>query len=120
MSDPEEGDAIIDSRQIIRRRDELESYAEDGILDPDERAELEALRSLCEEGESYASDWHHGALLILDDDSVWTRYADGFARDTGIIPDGDAGRYFDLDAFANDLRADFTSITFGSTDYLVR
>jgi hypothetical protein len=114
---------VIDSREVIERITELENLAEgDGIyvLDEDETAELAALRALAAEGEMYAGDWRGGAGLIRD--SYFEDYAREFAEDIGAIQkDGDwPTNRIDWAAAADDLKVDYTEVTFDGVAYWVR
>ena len=73
---------IIDSRDIIARIDDLESY-DASDLDDDEREELKALKELAEEASGYAADWLYGETLIRD--SYFKEYAQQLAEDIGAI-----------------------------------
>jgi hypothetical protein len=114
---------VIDSREVIERITELENLADsDGVyvLDEDETAELAALRALAAEGEMHAGDWRGGAGLIRD--SYFEDYAREFAEDIGAIQrdaDWPANR-IDWAAAADDLKMDYTEVTFDGVAYWVR
>lgn len=86
------GNDVIDSRDLIARLEELneldqtwnpeDEHPEDPMTD-DEREELNALRAICDEGESSISDWFSGVALIRD--SYFTEYAQELADDIGAI-----------------------------------
>ena len=141
-------DNIIDSRDVIARFEELEGERdalqeavddarealEEGekpdLFDAEEELdewnseneeEYEALKALCEDGESYASDWNYGATLIHED--YFTEYAEELCREIGDIPN-DLPDYIacniDWDGVAQDLKVDYTEIDFDGQTYLVR
>lgn len=119
-------DDIIDSRDIIERLDELEQRAElaesdeNECLDDDEQMDLEALRSLDEDGRQYCPDWTYGVTLIRD--SYFTEYAQDLAEDIGAVP-RDAQwpvNLIDWDDAAEKLQEDYTCLDFDGVDYWAR
>jgi len=137
MTSISEGQDIIDSRDVIARIAELESDAEssrecdhtdarrgeDGTcpvcFNEDDHAELLTLLTLQEEAEG-CPDWLHGEALIAD--HYFETYARELAEDIGAI-----GRdlawpacHIDWEAAADALRMDYTSVTFGETEYWIR
>ena len=172
MGNVDEGQDIIDSRDVIKRIEELEEQqqtdeldctcaertdpktgetgmepdfmtcgtcefqwcarcnptpsartpCEGNHLDEDEAAELKALRALAEECEGYAADWEYGEALIAD--SHFEDYARELAEDTGAY-DPKAALSWPLNCIdwkeaAELLKQDYTSVTFGSTEYWIR
>lgn len=136
-------DDIIDSRDIIKRldelqdeRDSLEADAQDeGPLTDDERAaavkaladwdeengeELKALKELAEAGEGYASDWRHGAALIRE--TYFEDYARQLAEDIGAIDKAASwpNTCIDWKQAAEELQQDYTQIDFDGVAYWVR
>lgn len=117
---------IIDSRELIERAQEIaaeiEQDNEERHLPAGDREEIEAELAAIETlADSGITDWEHGATLIPDDDS-WVDYCRELAEDLGMVQEG-AGwpnNRIDWDAAADDLRVDYTSVTFMGTDYLVR
>jgi hypothetical protein len=86
----------------------------------DRQDELDALRALAEEGEAECSDWAHGETLIRED--CFAEYAKQFADDIGAI-DRNAKwplNHIDWDAAADELRGDYTELTFDGETYLAR
>jgi len=82
--------------------------------------ELTALRALSEEAEGYVDDWKHGAALIRD--TYFTEYARELAEDIGAI-NGNMDwplRHIDWESAAEELKQDYTTVSFGSVDYYVR
>lgn len=127
---PTNMDNIIDSRDVIARIDDLELLGaasgdefingDTSELDPEEAEELAALRSLAEQGEGYVPDWQYGETLIRDD--YFEDYARELAEDIGAI-DREAGwpaYCIDWERAANDLRIDYTELTFDGVTYWAR
>lgn len=143
-------DDIIDSRDVIKRieelRDDLASRQEDRDAcqyrkqataggkncecdacmafaewnDGNEGLELAALERLQEDAEGY-SDWLHGVTLIRD--SHFTEYAQDLADDIY----GNAMRnvswpfdYIDWERAADALKQDYTAVDFDGVEYWVR
>lgn len=118
---------ILDSRDIIARIDELESYAideESGDFDPEQmdefdRAEYDALRTLAEQGENYAADWHHGETLIRE--SYFADYMREYVVESGYLPaDAPEWLVIDWEATADNLIVDYSDIDFDGVTYWVR
>lgn len=131
-------DDVIDSRDVIKRIEELEEERRAAIEDCDhgeecnardahakdfddseDGAELKALLSLAEEGESLA-DWEHGEALIRE--SYFEDYARELAEDIGAI-----GRdmqwplsYIDWERAADALKMDYTSVDYDGVTYYGR
>lgn len=108
---------ILDSRDVDERIEELED--DDELLE-DETDELEALKTLQEEGQGYCCDWKHGATLIRD--SYFKEYAEELAGDIGAI-DPSAGwplSCIDWEQAATELQIDYSSIDFDGIDYWIR
>jgi len=118
---------IIDSREIIKRIQELEDaetltpedIPEDEDI-PEEVAELKALKDLQEEAEGYSEDWQFGSQLIRD--SYFEEYAQELAEDIGAI-DRNANwplSHIDWKAAADHLKQDYTSVEFDGVEYWIR
>lgn len=127
---PTNMDNIIDSRDVIARIDELELLGaangdefingDTSELDPEEAEELAALRSLAEQGEGYVPDWRYGETLVRDD--YFEDYARELAEDIGAI-DREAGwpaYCIDWERAADDLKIDYTELTFDGVTYWAR
>ena len=117
MRDVSNSEDILDSRDIIKRIEELEGIEE---RDDDEKVELTALLALQEEAEGYSEDWKYGAMLIRD--SYFKNYAQELADDSGAI-DRNAvwpTNCIDWDYAAEQLQQNYTSINFDGVDYWVR
>lgn len=86
-------------------------------LDPDDRNRVDEIRELLLELGSYAYD---GLTLIPEDE--FEKFARQYAEDCGAIEED--GRWptthIDWEAAADDLRNDYTCITFDGEDYLYR
>ena len=138
MSDIYAGQDYIDSRDVIKAIDELESLYSDELEEledddtsqerveeihqecGDELEELRKLRELAEEGEQYAGDWEHGATLIHE--SVFTEYAQELAYDIGAV-DRNGGwptAHIDWEAAAEELKRDCSEVEFDGETYAVR
>lgn len=135
MTDINNDDDIIDSRDVIARIEELQEMrtawvdwqtgenTEENTPDPfgrEEAEELAALEKLAEQGESYASDWEHGGTLIRD--SYFQEYAERLADDIGAI-DKIAGwplTCIDWEQAARELQSDYTAIDFDGVTYWTR
>lgn len=147
--DPVPGDDLIDSRDIIKRCEELkDEYEElkeavdttfDSIEEEDKSTkiawgeaktaldeweadyleELEFLEAVIEEGESYSRYWGHGATLIHED--YFEQYAQDYAEDIGAIGRDTSwpANHIDWEAAAEDLKQDYTEISFGGHNYYV-
>lgn len=130
---PSNGDNIIDSRDIIKRIEELElerdaigeQMEEDGgitlpeWLEGEGGQELKVLLALAEEG-SGSPDWSHGETLISD--SYFETYAQELAEDCGMMTGGDKWPYtcIDWDKAADELKQDYSSIDFDGETYWIR
>ena len=108
---------VIDSRDIIERIDELQDIE---TRDDDENEELTALKALADDAEGYSDDWKYGATLIRD--SYFKDYAQELADDIGAISREAKwpNNHIDWDADAEELKQDYTSVTFDGVDYWVR
>ncbi len=85
----------------------------------DEGQELKALLALQDEAEGYADDWKYGATLIRDD--YFPDYCQELVSDIGDLPKDIPGYLvIDWDKTADNLRADYTEVSFDGTTYLVR
>jgi len=136
-------DDIIDSRDVIKRIEALESEretageeAEEDVpedeRDGTERAEAEtewdqtedgeeltALKKLADEGES-SPDWSHGETLIRE--TYFEDYARQLAEDIGAIKGDETWplSYIDWEAAANALKQDYTEVDFDGVTYYIR
>jgi Antirestriction protein (ArdA) len=112
---------IIDSRDVIARIEYLEDNdnAPHGWTD-DETDELESLRALRDEASGYTADWENGETLIRD--GYFATYARDLAEDCGMVkPDAVwPVNHIDWEAAADDLKMDYTSVTFDGVDYWIR
>ncbi len=127
---------ILDSRDVIKRIEELQSERDDlEFMDDEEKPlaerqkefdeseegeELKALLALQDEAEGYASDWRYGETLIRD--SYFKEYAEQLAEDIGAI-NRDASwpnNCIDWERAADELQTDYTSVDFDGVTYWVR
>lgn len=82
--------------------------------------ELDDLKALAAEAEPYAADWQYGETLIRA--SYFRQYAEDLADDIGAVAK-DAPwpqRHIDWDASAEELKHDYTAVSFGGVTYWVR
>ena len=110
----------IDSRDVIARIEELESYADDDIIDgPQIADELESLKAFAEEGEE-SSDWEYGEQLIRY--SHFRDYAIETAMDGGMVDDTATWPMtcIDWDMAARELKHDYMSVDFAGVEYYIR
>ena len=120
MDPIDNGQDIIDSRDVIERVAELTKKAEDVGLTDEERDELDALADLASEAEGYTSDWVYGEALIRD--SYFEEYARELADDIGAI-DANASwplGCIDWERAASELQQDYTSVDFDGVTYWTR
>lgn len=116
---------VMDSRDLIEARKEAESELEMMPEPIDEQdPEVEELKALIEGVDdldnSGITDWQYGATLIRDD--YFVQYAQEFAEDIGRMENDNGWPYTHIDwqAAADDLRQDYTSVTFLEEEYWVR
>jgi hypothetical protein len=128
-TNPTNSDDMIDSRDVIKRIEELEEERE-ALVDRDasteltewdveNQEELRALKALAEEAEGCA-DWLHGEQLIRD--SYFKDYAQELADDLDLMRTNAAWPYtcIDWEKAAEELKADYTSVDFGGVTYWIR
>lgn len=117
---------VIDSRDIMRRIEELTDFladvpdAIDGEPDDysDARNELAILQSVESQAEGYG-DWHHGETLIRHDH--FTDYAEELVKDISDMP-SKIPFYIviDWEATAENLKVDYMTIDYDGVEYLMR
>lgn len=121
---PSSSDDIINSRDIIKRIEELESER-DGAESAEKWAEeypeeAEELKDLLElQDECNYGDWKYGETLIAD--SYFTKYAEQLADDLGY--DADKGwpyNCIDWESAAEELKQDYISVSFGGNEFWIR
>jgi hypothetical protein len=136
MTDISNSDATIDSRDVIKRIEELENerealinavnavdcsaphHAQDRAdlksWEEDNLSELDALASLAD-----SEDWQYGATLIRD--SYFEDYAQELCEDIGYLPK-DFPSWIEIDwkATARNIQQDYTSVEFDGVTYWVR
>lgn len=119
---------VIDSRDVIARLEYLEPdvleceacKAGEGDCDEGDHNEYYRLKELQDEAEGYSPDWIHGSTLIRD--SYFKDYAQELAEDIGSIKGNEEWplRHIDWDAAADELKQDYTSVTFDGIEYWIR
>lgn len=130
---PEPTDDTIDSRDVIYWIDALKTEFSDNTGDDpneygmseddwavglgwDDAEYLVSLLALAEEAESM-EDWERGVTLVNED--YFTEYAEELATETGAI-DREARwplYWINWDAAADDLKGDYTSVSFGDATF---
>ena len=116
MNTVNNGQDVIDSRDVIARIEEL---VDDDNRDECKDDELEALQAL--ESEAYGcSDWEHGEALIRD--SYFEEYAQDLAEDCCDIPNRNEWpvRCIDWVQAADELKMDYSQIDFDGAEYWIR
>jgi len=133
---------IIDSRDVIKRIEELESELESEHEEAVEKEETEldfegwlkfiadgadgydaeeliSLRKLAEEGED-SPDWTYGETLIRE--SYFRTYAEELAEDIGAMPKDLKWpcNHIDWDAACDELKQDYMEIDFDGVTYFIR
>lgn len=85
----------------------------------DEGKELETLKALADQGESYG-DWSHGETLIRE--SYFQNYAQELAEDCGMIPKDLAWpcTCIDWEQACSELKMDYTEVDFDGVSYFMR
>lgn len=119
-TEPSNSDDLIDSRDVIETIRALESLREEYGDDEIDVDYLEALKALQAEAEPYAADWQYGETLIRD--SYFQTYAMEFADDIGAV-DLKAGwpnSCIDWERAADELKMDYTEVSFDGVDYWIR
>lgn len=127
--DENNGDDVLDSRDIIDRIEDLESredYSETGenadeSLTEDEREELTHLREFAKEAARYASDWDLGETLIHD--SHFTDYIAEWVVDSEYLP-ADLPEFIssniDWKGVADDLKGDYSPVELDGETYWIQ
>ena len=113
---------VIDSRDIIERIEELESFIEDNVNENSDditewKEELRILAELAEEGENYSPDWNYGSTLIHE--NYFEQYMDEMLEDCGYIPK-DIPCYLDITVNYDMLKWDYTELDFDGETYYIR
>jgi len=132
---------IIDSRDVIARIEELENERDDYTApnkdgyqtmigadwaadNPEDAAELKAIKELAQEAED-SPDWIHGETLIRR--SYFVDYISELIHDCFELPkEMNSGRWpyrhmtIDYEAAANEAEQDYMSVDFDGVEYLIR
>ena len=138
------GDNIIDSRDVIKRIEELEeehdslqSALEDAkdeendeaieeafdaiaMWRNDNKEEYEELLELAKDGEKYSSDWSYGSTLIHD--NHFREYAEELAEECCDMKSASEWPFccIDWNLASDALKIDYTEIDFGGESYWIR
>lgn len=127
--------AIIDSRDIIERIEELEDIKNSMQQDVDddrtsgselalwlqgeEAEELNALIAFATEASQYSSDWEYGETLIHED--YFTEYCMEMLKDCGELPTNISWYIvIDEEATAENLKSDYVKLEFDGQTYYMR
>lgn len=134
--DVSENDDTIDSRDVIKRIeiyadaltdagvniDALDSFDPEDHPSGDELARLveeyKALKDLEDQADS--GDWKYGTTLV--NESYFTDFAKEEAESLGLIKNDTEwpARHIDWEAAADDLKSDYSTVTFGDTTFYLR
>lgn len=133
---------IIDSRDIIKRIEELdderadlvaaiEEAESDGVSlrkvredladwDQENASELGSLKALADEASDVSPDWEYGAPLIRE--TYFKQYAMELADDIGAVPANLAWPLtcIDWDQAARELQMDYSAVEFDGVTYYIR
>lgn len=120
MSNVTKYDDVIDSREVIKRIEDLEDELQAEIIGDDDKDELAALQELQKEAEGYSEDWLHGSTLVRD--SYFQEYAQELAEDCGMIKSNATwpNNCIDWEEAARQLKQDYTEVDFDGVTYWVR
>ena len=82
--------------------------------------EYVSLLAFKEEVDSYTSEWQYGATIIHED--YFRDYAEQLADDIGAISKNQSWplNHIDWDAAADELKTDYSEVTFDGNSYWVR
>lgn len=129
MSNVDNNNDILDSRDIISRIEELENDRDSWNDDednattweaeyPEDATELTTLTDLAEECENY-SEWEQGEALVRY--SYWEDYVQELLADCGDIP-RDLPHYLVIDwkQTADNISQDYATVTYDGVDYYIR
>lgn len=123
----EQYDELVANKEIDEEEIDFDEWVETKIPELDEWVkaqdsedanELKILKAVAEEGEGYG-DWNYGATLIRE--SYFTKYCEELCKDIGDVP-RNMPSYIEIDweATAENLKADYTEITFDGVTYYMR
>jgi len=109
----EMADDFIDPMDLVMSEDDW-AFG----LGADGAAEMVALLALESEGKGFA-DWEHGVSFVSD--YHFKDYAREIAEDCGMIDrESSMANYIDWDAWARDVRMDYSSVEVNGTTYWAR
>lgn len=109
----ETGDEFIDPMDLVMSEDDWAHG-----LGTDGAAEMVALLAVKAEGRNF-EDWEHGLTFVSD--YHFKDYARSMAEDCGMIdPESSMANYIDWDAWARDVRMDYSSVEIAGVTYWAR
>lgn len=111
--------AVIDSRDVIDRIEELEALAEEGALEPGEGEELAVLQGFAEDA-CEVPDWAYGETFVRD--SFFVTYAQELADELGLAPSGSLWPLSCIDwrQAARELQVGYTAYKLDGVTYWAR
>lgn len=124
--------STIDSRDIIKRIEELESTKADLVewlsngkifesdmkeFDDEEGKELDMLRGLAEEASQYSIDWEYGETLIHED--YFEQYMDEMVEDCYELPKN-LPYWMSIKIDYDELKSDYVELEFDGQTYYMR
>ena len=128
------GQDVMDSRDVLERVEELETEIEDldgsesdlgdfvSLADDIEglKAELKPIKAFADELTDATAEAIHGEPVIRD--SFFTAYAQDLAEDVGVLPALTAWpmNCIDWDEAASELKVDYTEVEFDGVSYFIR
>lgn len=107
-----------DIKEALTKEHPLDNFIEES--EDSEADEYKSAKSFLDDVESYTSECHSGETLIAED--YFQAYAEELANDIGAI-DSKAGwpmNHIDWEAAADELKYDYSEVTWDGQTYLVR
>lgn len=110
-----EYDDVIDSRDVLKRIEELQEDPERDDSAEEELADLLHLQDQCQDFD----DWQYGLPLIRD--TYFPEYAEQLAYDIGYLDEESSWphNHIDWDSAASELQDDYTLVDFKGNDYWI-
>lgn len=109
---------ILDTRDLIEELDELiERRDDEDQTDPLDEDDVKRMAEIERVIEEIGDEASYGVVLIPEDDFV--EYAQELAEEIGAVDESARwpARHIDWKAAADELRHDYSSVTFDGTDY---